>query len=373
MMAPSEPLVFVWDNFGPLHADRCDAVASHFGPARPVHGIELFQRSDTYAWVSETRASFTKTTLFQRRPAWFVIAWHLVRAIFATRSRHIFLCHYQEPYIFVTAMLLRLLGRRVYFMGDSKFDDEPRRLRRERLKSLFVWPYAGALTASLRSAEYLHLLGFDRRPVELGYDTISVSRIQQLAGSPPAPGGMPHDQRHFTIIARLVPKKNIALAIAALALLKTRGQLARKLVICGSGPEEADLRARGQAAGLELWVTFSGFVQSDAVSQILATSLCLILPSTQEQFGQVVSEALAMGVPAIVSDRCGARDELVRSGVNGFVIEADNASGLAHFMHILDSEPETWSAMAQATEPMRHLADVPRFAGAVAALISATR
>lgn len=372
-MNPTGSLVFVWENFGPLHADRCDAVARHFGAERPVHGIELFQRSDTYDWVPETRQSFTKTTLFTSKPNWLVITWTLLRAIRATGSRHVFLCHYQEPYIFFTALLLRLLGCRVYFMGDSKFDDEPRRLQRERLKSVFVWPYAGALTASLRSAQYLHFLGFDRRPIELGYDTISVARIQQLAGRLPAPAGMPHADRHFTIVARLVPKKNIELAIEALALLRAQDQLRRHLVICGNGPEEADLRARVRATGLDEWVEFAGFVQTDAISRTLATSLCLILPSIEEQFGQVVSEALAMGVPVIVSDRCGARDELVRSGVNGYVIEADNAAGLARFMHLLDTEPETWADLARGTEPFRPLADVARFATSVAALITAGR
>jgi glycosyltransferase involved in cell wall biosynthesis len=372
-MNAASSLVFVWENFGPLHADRCDAVARHFGAERPVHGIELFQRSDTYAWVPETRSSFTKTTLFTDRPSWLVIAWTLLRAILATGSRHVFLCHYQEPYIFLVALVLRLLGRRTYFMGDSKFDDEPRRLRRERLKSIFVWPYAGALTASLRSAQYLHFLGFDRKPIEIGYDTISIARIQQLAGSPPAPAGTPHADRHFSVVARLIPEKNLQVVVAAMSLLKSAGRLDRHLVFYGAGPEEQMLREAVRDAALEDWIEFAGFVQSADVSRALGNSLAVILPSISETFGQVIPEAIAMGVPVIVSDRCGARDELVRTGVNGYVIEAGNSVGLASFMDVLATEPHTWTNLAHGTEAFRPLADVARFATSVAALIAAAR
>ena len=65
---------------------------------------------------------------------------------------------------------------------------------------------------------------------------------------------------------------------------------------------------------------------------MLRKSLALILPSTEEQFGFVVLEALALGIPVIVSENVGARDLHVRTGVNGFIFEPDNEKGLAFFM-----------------------------------------
>lgn len=56
-------LVFVWNNFGPMHADRLEAVAQRFPDAK-VHGIELFDRDVTYDWVGDDRPGFDKTTLF---------------------------------------------------------------------------------------------------------------------------------------------------------------------------------------------------------------------------------------------------------------------------------------------------------------------
>jgi glycosyltransferase involved in cell wall biosynthesis len=77
-----------------------------------------------------------------------------------------------------------------------------------------------------------------------------------------------------------------------------------------------------------------------------------------------------MGVPVIASNNCGACDELVRSGVNGFVVEPDNSRGIAYFMNLLSSDSGLWRRMALAALEKAPLADVGRFAAACEELIS---
>ena len=369
----SEVIAFVWDNFGPPHVDRCEATARHLQDKFRVVGLELFSRSETYSWTASTGVSFEKHTLFHlKQPSSIRIFIRLLGRLKSLKARHIFLCHYQEWYILCAATLLRVMGKRVYFMGDSKFDDYCRWVGREWLKSFYLAPYVGALTASIRSKEYLEFLGWGVRPIELGYDTISVDRIRRLACSPPAPNGVDHSERHFTIVARYVPKKNIALALQAFAdqTMRDDDSNARKLVLCGSGPLESELREQARRLSIDDLVEFRGFVQTDEVCRVLSKTLCLILPSIEEQFGQVVPEALAMGVPIVLSTNCGARDELVRSGVNGFVIEPDNVTGLRNFLSLIARDAELWARMSRATQLFVSLGDVERFARAVGKLIA---
>jgi L-malate glycosyltransferase len=117
--------------------------------------------------------------------------------------------------------------------------------------------------------------------------------------------------------------------------------------------------------------TTTGFIQTAEVSRILSSTLALILPSTEEQFGQVIPEAIAMGLPVLVSEACGVRDELVRTGVNGFVFEPDNPEGLAWFMSILERDQNLWMQMTGATKRFIPLCDVGGFADGVERLISA--
>ena len=118
---------------------------------------------------------------------------------------------------------------------------------------------------------------------------------------------------------------------------------------------------------------FEGFVQTEQVCELLATTLVLLLPSVEEQFGIAALEAIAMGVPVIVSDNCGVRDRHVRAGINGFVVEPDSARGMANFMTHLGSKETRWRQMAAACAPFAEAGDVSWFARAVEALTEANR
>jgi glycosyltransferase involved in cell wall biosynthesis len=369
-------IAFVWETFGPYHMDRCEACAHELGDY-DITGIEITSRSDVYDWDSTGPGhAFRKVTLFPNAGAAEIGAWRYFRALIAgclkTGAQHIFLCGFENPAIFLAAIVLRLLGRRVIVMQDSKFDDKPRRLAKECAKALMYSPYHAALVGSPRSKAYLRFLGLARRPIALGYDTVSMSRIARLAGGETAPGGgVAHAERHFTIIARFVAKKNLSMALRAYEVYCRRHSgTPRALHLCGSGELEAELREQTARSGVGN-VHFRGYLQEEAVACTLASSLALILPSREEPFGLVVNEALAVGIPVIVSDNCGARDLLVRRAVNGYVIEPDNIEGLARVMHLLDRDAEEWARLAGNSRLFRSLADTAQFAGGVADLVRA--
>ncbi|MGH7125246.1 MAG: glycosyltransferase, partial [Stellaceae bacterium] len=212
---------------------------------------------------------------------------------------------------------------------------------------------------------------FGLRPgrVALGYDSVSMERVRRLAGAPPAPGGAAHAERHFSIVARLVPKKNIAVALDAYArYCGAEGASARALHICGSGVLEPELRRQAQELGLTRAV-FHGFLQAPEIARVLASTLALILPSTEEQWGLVINEALAMGVPVLCSDNVGARDLLVRTAVNGFVFEPDNPEGLARLMQMLARDEAEWRRLAEGSLRLAPLADAANFGSGAASLV----
>jgi len=364
-------LVFSWEMFGPYHMDRLEAVGRRLGDRFDVVGLEIGSKSHTYAWDSTGQGRhFRKVTLFPGRSkdqvAWPRIYAALARACFRLRPHAAFLCNYEDPDIFALAVTLRATGRRLVAMQASKFDDKPRFLSRELGKALFYAPYQAGLAGSERTRDYLRLLGIPGERIFLGYDTLSLDRIRALAGTPPAPDGTPWAGRHFTIIARFVPKKNLLHAVEAYALYRDlAGPAARPLHLCGSGPLEAELRAAVDRHGLGEHVVFRGFLQEQGIAETLGSTLALLLPSTEEQFGLVVNEALAMGLPVVLSDVCGARDLLVRQGVNGHVVEPDNPEGLARAMLSLSLDEAEWRRMSLAGRAFQPIADAGYFAEAV--------
>jgi glycosyltransferase involved in cell wall biosynthesis len=110
-------------------------------------------------------------------------------------------------------------------------------------------------------------------------------------------------------------------------------------------------------------------MQTEGVAKKLAMSVALILFSCVEAFGNVVIEAQAMGLPVLISEVCGAWDNLVRTGVNGFVVEPNNAAGLAYFMSVLSEDRDLWEQMCRAALKSSQLGDVAEFARGVELLV----
>ena len=375
--ATNSNIAFVWDNFGPIHADRCEAVAEHYRGQIRVLGIEVFGKSRTYSWMPVPGAGFEKLTLFPCDGTTIdnvlVKGWRIVRACLANKVSYVFMCHYERMEIFFSAVILRLFGCRVYVMNDSKYDDYRRYLWLEVAKAVLHIPYNGGIGAGRRSRDYMRFLGMRESNLQTGYNSMTIARLTSLAAADLAPGIYPFSKRHFSIVARLVLKKNISTAIAAYAKYRQLATNKIPLHIYGDGELEPELRAQVEALRLSEHILFCGFLQTNGIISALGSSLALILPSTEEQFGNVVSEAMAMGVPAIVSSNCGACDVLVNTGVNGFVVEPDNVDGFAFFMKLMADDEILWRKMSAASTLAAERVDTSVFVKSVAFFVDESK
>jgi glycosyltransferase involved in cell wall biosynthesis len=251
-------------------------------------------------------------------------------------------------------------------MIDSKFDDYPRTLWREVFKALMLAPYQGVLAGSRRTASYMFFLGFRRRPVVVGFDRLDLARIRRLGTGQPVPG---HGARDFLIVARLVEKKNLAFALRAYAAWSASAANPRRLRIVGYGHLETALRELAAELGIADRVIFMGVADSAQVFRTMGESLCLILPSIEEQFGFVVIEALALGLPVLVSSNAGAVDELIDNGVNGWIVDPYRPAALIAAMALLDRDEAVWTAASEAAWASAERGDVRHFVAGVAALL----
>lgn len=94
--------------------------------------------------------------------------------------------------------------------------------------------------------------------------------------------------------------------------------------------DEKSRGPRDQRTGGILWLP--GFRQIDELPRFYAGAECFIHASTTEQWGLVVNEAMASGLPVLVSKRCGCAMDLVHPGVNGFTFDPENAVELSGLM-----------------------------------------
>jgi glycosyltransferase involved in cell wall biosynthesis len=141
--------------------------------------------------------------------------------------------------------------------------------------------------------------------------------------------GIPASEIVLSAVGKLVDWKRQRDIIAALKLLEARG-LTATLFVIGSGKDQETL----EKMGVELAhsrVIFPGFVKPEDLPGFYAASDIYVHPASIEPHSLAISEAIYMGCPVVLSDKCGSYgpDDDVQDGRNGFVFPCGNIEELA--------------------------------------------
>jgi sugar transferase (PEP-CTERM/EpsH1 system associated) len=145
-------------------------------------------------------------------------------------------------------------------------------------------------------------------------------------------------------VGRLVPVKNQAMLLDALAIVRAQG-VSFKAVLAGEGPLLADLQARVTSLGLADQVILAGSRQD--VPDILAAYDIFVLSSLSEGLSNVILEAMAAGLP-VVATNVGGAGELVQQDRTGALVASADPQAMAAALLDLVRSPEARRAMGQA-------------------------
>jgi len=126
-------------------------------------------------------------------------------------------------------------------------------------------------------------------------------------------------------VGRLVREKNLLALLDALALVQRRGR-SFQLIVVGEGPARWELEGKVRSLKLSPCVEFVGFQQTPA--EWLRFCDVFVLPSCSEGFGLALVEAMALGLPALVTP-VGIAEEVVHDGVSGWIAKSSEVADLA--------------------------------------------
>jgi len=125
----------------------------------------------------------------------------------------------------------------------------------------------------------------------------------------------------FLFVGRYVEAKGIDLLVDAYRRYRADTSEPWDLVCAGAGPLEGLLDE-------EEGIINKGFVQPEALPDLMREAGAFVLPSQDEPWGVVIHEAAASGLPLLCSDACGAAVHLLQDGYNGWKFETGNVSHL---------------------------------------------
>jgi glycosyltransferase involved in cell wall biosynthesis len=157
-----------------------------------------------------------------------------------------------------------------------------------------------------------------------------------------ATDGAVDDVRRLVTVSRLHPKKNIDLVIDAFHALSEDETVRRwELVVAGDGDPAyvASLQERARRGPARRRISFRGWLASGEKTMLLKSSHLFVLPSEQENFGLSVAEAIACGVPVVVTPGVNLAPEIEARGA-GWVTAKDAASLMATLREAMASDSE---------------------------------
>lgn len=180
--------------------------------------------------------------------------------------------------------------------------------RRSRLKKLVM--ELAFQNRALRQAAAIHYTSEEERRISQPFALGARGVVIPLGISEPPLSTVPRHAARVLFLSRLHPKKGLDLLIPAFARVKARLPQAELIV---AGPDDGALRETVdlvRRSGLEGSVSFPGMLRGAAKERAFAEASVFVLPSYSENFGMVLAEAMAAGLPVVTTDKVNISDAI---------------------------------------------------------------
>lgn len=354
-MSKKKLITLLFNRLGPYHHARLRAA----GMRGKVVALELSSKDETYAWdIVEGAEQFERMTLFhdtdETKQSVIEINKRVAAALEKIKPEAVAICGWSGS-INLSALHWCITHKTpVILMSDSTAYDEPRKHWKEFIKSRIVRMCSSALVGGTPHVDYVATLGMPRQHIFKCYDVIDNTYFATEAKlarqkSDDLRKQLSLPKEYFLASSRFIKKKNIPYILETYALYHQRvGKSAWKLVLLGDGTLKSQLVKMIREFGLEKYVLLPGFKQYNELPIYYALAKAFVHASTTEQWGLVVNEAMASGLPVIVSERCGCAPDLVKNGYNGFTFNPYEIDTLVELMSKFTLEYDL-DAMGQAS------------------------
>lgn len=354
-------IAIIYARFGPYHVARLNGAQAILSPEGwQVFGIEVVPDDRFYAWEKiEGESEVQRIPLLPGRAytelSRATINKAVINALNAKRP-DVVVCpgwHYAES---LAAVRWCRRNRKIaILMSESCRHDSRRQWWRELIKRRRLRLFDAALVGGRVHEAYLVELGMPRERIALGHNVVDNAHFaggaeyaRNHASQMRRKLGLP--ERYILASGRFIPKKNFSRLLQAYRLYREQSSAPLPLVLCGDGTLRAELHALADALDISSNVDWPGFVQYEALPYYYGLAEYFIIPSTVEPWGLVVNEAMACGLPVLVSDRCGCVPELVKEEINGYTFDPYNIEEITERILILDDRNVSLPEMGNASK-----------------------
>ena len=224
-------------------------------------------------------------------------------------------------------------GRPLILWTESNHFDYKRVWWKESVKRLFLAGTFEVHVYGVNNVDYLRRLGYpdDRLLGDcavVDFTTFASSADRRARGN----------LRNLYFVGRFENMKNLPFLLKGFdEYVRRFSDSSMTLHLVGSGSLDGNLRQMTRGLASRDRITFHGLINHDMLPTVLADADALILPSTRETWGIVVFEAMASGLPVIVSQRCGTAGEITSE--TGWTFSPTDGEDLLHVLRLFEQAP----------------------------------
>jgi len=330
------PVAVIFERLGPYHHARLRSAARR----GPIVGIQVVTKDTTYQWDAITSCKgFRSITLFSQgfgMPPILAVVKEMWRQLDREMPAAIAIPGWRAPE--AVSALAWAIDHEVpaILMCESQAPNHRRWIAKEACKQRLVSLCSAALAGGSRQREYVATLGLHSDYIFIGYDVVDNQHFAQGADTIRCDSGsrsrLHLPERFFLASCRFIPEKNLSRLLVGYARYRKAAADAWGLVLLGDGPLSEQVRSTLHQLGLESSVLLPGFKQYEELPAYYGLADAFVHPSIREPWGLVVNEAMASGLPVLVSARCGCVSDLVDEGRNGWTFDPFDVESFAELM-----------------------------------------
>jgi glycosyltransferase involved in cell wall biosynthesis len=238
----------------------------------------------------------------------------------------------------------------ILWSGSTALESSGRRRLTTPLKRAVVAACAAFIAYGSRARDYLVSLGAAPDLIAIAPNTVDIEYFRRQAASADRARerqrlGLEADVPAVLFAGQFLDRKDPLALLHGLRAVADRGCVAQALFV-GDGPLRAAIATTAEELGVPVRVQPG--VPAEAMPRVYAAADMLALPSREEIWGLVANEAMACGLPVIISNACGAAADLVEDGMSGLVVPPGDVGRLADAIEALVADAEIRRAMGQA-------------------------
>ena len=409
-------IAILWAQYGPYHFARVRALKQLAGPMQ-VHALELANHSRDYAWTRSAESAQLITLcpgMVSEKVPFQTVFRHTRRRLKELGVEVCLLPSYSPQQPLAALLAAKSLGIKTVMMNESHAGTSRAGQVGTWIKRRLVGMFDAALVGGAPQKRYFSSLGLSEDRIFIGYDAVDndyfFQKAEEIRKRPDEARlryGLP--EHYFLSLGRFVAKKNLGMLLRAYRkFLASTSDSKTHMVMVGAGDEEPKLQALCEELRLPIYrsaeggrsetrqtastinnkpgVHFLGFRQVEENPCFYALADAFVLPSLHEEWGLVVNEAMASGLPVVVSETAGCAEDLLENGRphgpglngsldaslpnglakqirrNGFVFNPGSSDECAAIFRVLESQKELRQAMGAASREIVEKFSCRRFA-----------